>query len=99
MSNINFLMAYVILFSSHTKITFSQRDATKIKSKRFSEFGLSFQISYLYDRNQALGMLDTPFSIISAFLQLFGREISISCKDHWVHFPTICKISPEIIAV
>ena len=33
MSNMNFLIADVIYFVSSTKITFSQRDATKIKSK------------------------------------------------------------------
>ena len=39
MSNMNFLIAYVIKFSSETKITFSQGDATKIKSEQFSELG------------------------------------------------------------
>ena len=39
MSNINFLIADVILFLSDAKITFSQKDATKIKSKQFSDFG------------------------------------------------------------
>ena len=39
MSNINFLIANMIKFSSDIKITFSQRDAIKIKSKQFSECG------------------------------------------------------------
>ena len=39
MSSMNFLIADVILFLSNTKINFLLRDATKIKSKQFSEFG------------------------------------------------------------
>ena len=39
MSNMNFLIADVILLVSGTIITFSQGDAAKIKSKQFSEFG------------------------------------------------------------
>ena len=39
MSNMNFLTADVIQFVSGTIITFSQGDATKTKSKKFSEFG------------------------------------------------------------
>ena len=39
MFNMNFLIADVILFLSKANITFSQRDATKIKSKQFPEFG------------------------------------------------------------
>ena len=39
MSNMNFLIADVILFVSGTMTTFSQGDGTKIKPKQFSEFG------------------------------------------------------------
>ena len=39
MSNMNFLIADVIQFASGKRITFSQGDATKIKSKQFLEFG------------------------------------------------------------
>ena len=39
MSNMNFLIADVIKFSSHTKISFSQGCVTKIESMQFSEFG------------------------------------------------------------
>ena len=39
MSNINCLIAEVIYFLSDTKITFSEWDATKIKSTQFSQFG------------------------------------------------------------
>ena len=46
MSNMNFLIADVIQFSSNTKITFSQRGVTKIKSKQFSEFGSRTIITY-----------------------------------------------------
>ena len=38
MSNMNFLIAEVIYFLSDTNIVFSQENATKIKSKQFSEF-------------------------------------------------------------
>ena len=38
MFNMNFLIAYVIQFSSDTRITLSQGNATKIKFKQFSEF-------------------------------------------------------------
>ena len=39
MSNMNFLTEDVILFVSGTMIVFSQRDAARIKSKQFLEFG------------------------------------------------------------
>ena len=39
MSNMNFLIAYVIQFVSNTMITFSQYIGTKSKFKQFSEFG------------------------------------------------------------
>ena len=39
MSNMNFLIADVIEFSSDTKITSSQGGAAQIKSKHFSELG------------------------------------------------------------
>ena len=39
MSNMNFLIADEIWFSSDTKITSSQGGATKIKSKQFFDFG------------------------------------------------------------
>ena len=39
MSNMTFLIADVIQFLSDTNITFTQRRATKIRSKQFSEFG------------------------------------------------------------
>ena len=39
MSNMNFLICRYDIFLSDTQINFSQGDATKIKSKQFSEFG------------------------------------------------------------
>ena len=39
MSNVNFLIAYVISFVSGAVITFSQISAAKMKFKQFSEFG------------------------------------------------------------
>ena len=39
MPNLNSVIAAVIQFVSGTMITFSQGDATKIKTKRFSDFG------------------------------------------------------------
>ena len=38
MSNIKFLITYMIYFSSDTNIFFSHGDVIKIKSEQFSEF-------------------------------------------------------------
>ena len=43
--NMNFLIADVIYPPSDTKISFSQMDATKIKSNQFSEFDSRTDIS------------------------------------------------------
>ena len=75
MSNMNFLIVYVIQFVFGIMITFSQGDATKIKSKQFSEFG--YQTGSITDTFSELPVY-TEVVLLKTCSQHF--ELFLYCK-------------------